>query len=326
MTAAPRRRASVSVDLDDCWTYWRTRGRADWQDAPSFLPLAIERAMATLERHDLRATFFIIGRDAGRAELAASLAAITRAGHEVANHSLNHQPWFHLFGDAEIEREIVEAEDAIAAATGQRPRGFRGPGHSVTDAARRILVARGYLYDASPLPTYVMPLVRWLYFRDVALSPEQRRERGRLGGDFAAGFASNRPRCRQLDASRLVEIPVTTFPGVRLPIHFTYLQYLNRRSPRLASSYFAAAIAACRATSGEPSLLLHATDFLGNEDRLPLEFFPGMEIAVARKLALVDSALALVARRFSLGPLIDHARAVLARGATGPASRAAVQA
>ncbi|MBI3798257.1 MAG: hypothetical protein HY268_15000, partial [Deltaproteobacteria bacterium] len=50
---------------------------------------------------------------------------------------------------------------------------FRGPGNSITDAAREILCERGYAYDASPYPTFVMPLMRWWYFRHTVLTAEQ---------------------------------------------------------------------------------------------------------------------------------------------------------
>jgi len=34
----------------------------------------------------------------------------------------------HLHSESDIEAELVRAEDDIERATGQRPRGYRGPG------------------------------------------------------------------------------------------------------------------------------------------------------------------------------------------------------
>ena len=48
-----------------------------------------------------------------------------------------------------------QAHDAIEAATGGRPRGFRGPGFSLSEGTLAALVELGYRYDASTLPTFI---------------------------------------------------------------------------------------------------------------------------------------------------------------------------
>jgi hypothetical protein len=39
--AASRPIASVSLDLDDLWTYLRTRGDPSWEQRPSYLPIFV---------------------------------------------------------------------------------------------------------------------------------------------------------------------------------------------------------------------------------------------------------------------------------------------
>ena len=301
------RLAGLSIDLDDRWTYLRTRGDPDWACSPSVLPIAVPRMLDLLQSRGLRATFFAVGRDAECAPLRPLLRAIVGAGHEIGNHSFSHEPWLHRCDDNHVNDEIVRAEEAIIAATSVRPAGFRGPGHSVNSAMHSILAARGYLYDASPLRTFVMPLVRRFYFRGLELSPDERRQRAEVGGTLASAFGPNRARQLAIGDSRLMELPVTTFPFLRLPIHFTYLHRIEESAPGLARRYFAAAIKACGMAGTAPCLLLHATDFLGSDDGVDMDFFPGMRLSVAHKLGLLGDCLRAVTNGRRLMPLKDVA-------------------
>jgi hypothetical protein len=55
---------------------------------------------------------------------------------------------------------------------------------------------------------------------------------------------------------------------------------------------------------------LHPLDFLGGDDVAGLEFFPGMRMRGAEKLALVDDLLTELGRRFAVVPMREHAAAV----------------
>ena len=56
--------ASLSLDLDNQWTYMRTHGDAGWESYPSYLDLVVPRVLRALAERDLKITFFIVGRDA----------------------------------------------------------------------------------------------------------------------------------------------------------------------------------------------------------------------------------------------------------------------
>ena len=56
------------------------------------------------------------------------------------------------------------------------PRGFRGPGFSLSAATLRVLERRGYIYDASTFPTFLGPLARAYYFMTAKLSKEEIKE------------------------------------------------------------------------------------------------------------------------------------------------------
>ena len=299
--------ASLSLDLDNEWSYLKTHGDPAWADYPSYLDRAVPRFLGLLGELGLRITVFVVGQDAADARNHEAIASVARAGHEIGNHSQRHEPWFHLYSEAEIDAELAEAEAHIERVTGVRPTSFRGPGYSLSQPTLRVLLRRGYRIDASTLPTFLGPLNRLYYFRTAKLSEEEKQRRGRLFGTFREGLRPLRPYRWKLDGGSLIEIPVTTLPLARLPFHLSYVLYLSRFSPVLARAYFATALAMCRVVGLGPSVLLHPLDFLGGEDAPSLAFFPGMQISAQVKLARVRSYLEGFARRFEVRTLGEHA-------------------
>lgn len=313
MTHSP---ASITIDLDNLWAYLKTQGRGGWQDYPSYLPVVVPRILEALDRHQVRATFFIVGRDATRGENAAPLRAIADAGHEIACHSFDHEPCLHLYTKAELKAEFDQAEEAIAAATGQQPRGFRGPGFSCSDDVRACLVERGYRYDSSSFPTFLGPLARLYFHLSAKLPQEERQRRSGLYGGLKQGLATLRP--HRLD-SGLVEFPVTTMPVARVPMHQTYLLFLAQLSLPLARLFWGVARGTCSLFSLPPTLLLHPTDFLDLDDEPRMDFFPGMKLPRQTKLDLIDLVLRTVTTRHPVATLAERA-AALSQSATAPST------
>lgn len=294
----------------------KTHGDEGWQSFPSYFDLAVPRILDVLARHNFKITFFIVGQDAALEKNHAALRSIAAAGgHEIANHSFHHEPWLHLYTAEDVNAEIARAEDAIAAATGVRPTGFRGPGFSVSETVLETLKARGYAYDASTFPTFLGPVARAYYFFNSNFSKEEREKRRSLYGTISDGLRSLKPYEWQLKNGALLELPVTTMPVARVPFHLSYVMYLAGYSPAVARTYFKTALRLCRLRGVEPSLLLHPLDFLGGDDVPALGYFPGMKLSGAEKVALVDTLLAAYAARFEVLPMGAHARAVKERGA-----------
>jgi hypothetical protein len=251
----------------------------------------------------------------------AALASISAAGHEIGNHSFHHEPWLHLYSTDEIDNEIRSAEEAIAEATGVVPSGFRGPGYSLSAAVVQCLTRRGYRYDASTLPTVIGPLARAYYFFHARLNSSQKQQRGRLFGSWSDGLRPLRPFWWQAEKShgalteqRLLEIPVTTLPLLRVPIHFSYLLFLRQKSSAAAWAYWRLAMQVCQTCRMQPSLLLHSLDLLGGDEESDLGFFPGMQLTSAVKTEFVGQLLADFARRFRIVTLGEHAGVLAERG------------
>jgi peptidoglycan/xylan/chitin deacetylase (PgdA/CDA1 family) len=305
--------ASLSLDLDNQWAYLKTHGSSAWETRPSYLPQVVPTALEMLEQAGLHITFFVVGHDA--AAEPSLVGALADAGHEIGNHSWSHEPWLHLYDEDEIAVELDRTADAIEAATGRRPSSFRGPGYSLSEPLVRMLHDRGYAVDASTLPTWIGPLARRYYFRSTQLSPAERDQRAALFGSWADALRPIAPYRWRLPQGTLLELPVTTFPLLRVPMHVSYVIYLELVAPVLARTYFRAALAACRAAKVEPSILLHPLDLLGGDElrHSGLEFFPGMALSGARKRRLVLDCLRLLADRFDVVPVGEHAAALDAR-------------
>lgn len=302
--------ASLSLDLDNKWSYLKTHGDPEWERLPSYLDVVVPRVLDFLKARNLTITVFIVGQDAALEKNREPLGAIAAAGHEIGNHSFHHEPWLHLYSEEQIETELGRAEEHIERATGRRPLGFRGPGFSLSPATVRSLARRGYRYDASTLPTFLGPLARAYYFMSTRLSPEQRQQRNMLFGSFAEGWRPLRPYRWRTDAGEILEIPVTTMPIFKIPIHVSYLLYLSALAPSLAVRYFRGALSLCRWTATQPSLLLHPLDFLGRDDAHDLSFFPAMNLPGERKLELVSQVLDVLSARFAVHTMEAHAEAV----------------
>jgi hypothetical protein len=300
--------ASVSLDLDNKWSYLKTHGDAGWEEFPSYLPVLIPRVLQFLQQRDLRITFFIVGQDAARTENHALLRSVVDAGHEIGNHSFHHEPWLHLYSPAQLRQEFDLAEQAIQQATGQCPAGFRGPGFSFSPNVLRLLSERGYEYDGSTFPTFLGPLARAYYFFTARLDGAERNRRKALFGKFTEGFRPLRPYRWSSLQLPLIEIPVTTMPVFRVPIHLSYVLYLARFSRHLAVSYFRWALRLCRLFRVQPSILLHPLDFLGQEDDQDLSFFPAMDLTRQYKLDVAAKVFADLIRHFEVVTMREHAQ------------------
>ncbi len=300
--------ASLSLDLDNQWSYMKTHGDPAWQDHPSYFDVAVPRILEFLAARKLTITFFIVGQDAALDRNRAAIAAIAQAGHEIGNHSFLHEPWLHLYSEQDLERELERAEISIQAATGARPVGFRGPGFSLSATTLEVLARRGYEYDCTVFPNALNPLARAYFFATSRLSKEEKEQRKALFGTFADAFRPVKPFRWKLRGRELLEIPVTTMPLMKIPVHLSYILYLSKYSRLAARAYWRAALAMFRLTGTTPSILLHPLDFLGREDCPALSFFPGMDLRLDHKLHLVGDVIGTLMKRYEIVTMREHAQ------------------
>ncbi|MBU0633553.1 MAG: polysaccharide deacetylase family protein [Candidatus Omnitrophica bacterium] len=223
---------TVQVDVDGLWTYYRYLGR-EFSPPDELDPVYGEGVFNFLElfkKHSIKATFFIVGRDAVKAVHKNLIQRIVGEGHEIANHTLHHRENFCQLPDKELSEEIDLGAEKIKEAGGIYPVGFRAPIFSVNERVLKVLISKEYLYDASLLPSF---------FASFALQLGHslwRRQNLKLKtGRFSFGLAPlaiYRPdsRCLWKSGSEDIwEVPVSVMPYLRLPLHSSYAFLFGKR-------------------------------------------------------------------------------------------------
>jgi peptidoglycan/xylan/chitin deacetylase (PgdA/CDA1 family) len=285
---------SLSVDLDAIECYWRIHALPGEPPAGSrfaILRRCLPRFRALFARHDVHATFFVVGRDLGEdAEGKGLLAELAREGHELASHSHTHPYDLARLGREAIAAEIDSAHQAIAACAGAAPVGFRAPGYEISGDVIDALCQRGYRYDSSAFPS--VP-----YYAAKAAVMGAMRLLGRRSGSYlgsprilTAPREPYRPapgRPYERGALPIVELPMAVTPTVRWPVIGTSIimapGWMRRRM-------VAAAL-------GQPffNLELHGIDLAdAAADGIPAELVvrqPDLRRSLAQKEAALDATL-----------------------------------
>src|SRR5690606_10463711 len=75
--------ASISLDVDNLWSYLKIHGDERWSSRPSYLDSFIPYMLDVLERLRLKITFFVVGVDAAQPGNGSALKSLVEAGHEI---------------------------------------------------------------------------------------------------------------------------------------------------------------------------------------------------------------------------------------------------
>ena len=278
---------AVSVDLDEIPNYFQIHGLAEPGPLArhAVYDVAIDRLLAMATAAGLPLTLFAVGADLERPESATKLRQAREAGHEMANHSLDHRYDLTRMERAEIAHQIAAGADAVERATGERPVGFRAPGYTITDQVFSVLRELDVLYDSSvfPCPAYYLAkgaALGWIRLRgrrshSVLDTP---RVLAAPTGPYRAGT----PYWKAGDG--VLELPIQVTRGLRLPVIGTSLTLAGPARARLLA----------RMCVGDPfvNLELHGIDVLDAADGLDalLPFQPDVRVRRARKLESLHAA------------------------------------
>jgi len=218
-------RCAISVDLDgiDCYYAIHGLGEPPLALRNVVLERALPRFLEALARRGVRATLFLIGRDAEASEAAVREAAA--AGHEIANHSYSHPYDLLRLSPPEIEAEVRRGHEVLGGLA-EAPVGFRSPGYTVSADLLASLERLGYLYDSSMFPA-------WPYYAAKAVVMTSMRVVGRRSAATLADprallcptepYRPDPARPWRRGDSSLVELPVAVTPWLRLPAIGTVL-------------------------------------------------------------------------------------------------------
>ncbi|HLJ28836.1 MAG TPA: XrtA system polysaccharide deacetylase [Candidatus Angelobacter sp.] len=147
----------LTVDLEDYFhveAFAGTVSRSSWDQYPCRVVENCHRLLDIFDRHQVKATFFVLGWIADR--FPALIREVHDRGHELACHSFWHRKVDSLT-PAQFRADTREACDAIEQAASVRVSGYRAPTWSITRRslwALDILEEEGFEYDSSIYPIH----------------------------------------------------------------------------------------------------------------------------------------------------------------------------
>lgn len=121
-------------------------------ELPDLVEESLSPLLDLLSRHNVKATFFVLGKLAEK--YPHLIKKIADLGHEIASHGYSHKPLWDL-NEIEFEKEIELTNQIISQIVGKKPLGFRAPGLSLNNQTRWVLKVLGkynFKYDSSLSP------------------------------------------------------------------------------------------------------------------------------------------------------------------------------
>jgi polysaccharide deacetylase family protein (PEP-CTERM system associated) len=144
---------ALSIDVEEYFHPAEVRAPVNqWASLPSRVEYEVENVLELLDKHSVRATFFVLGWVAEHHPR--TVRQIAAAGHEIGCHSQLHRLIYDL-SPKEFRKDTERACQAIEDAAGVTPKSYRAPCFSITAKsmwALEILVEMGFMYDSSIYP------------------------------------------------------------------------------------------------------------------------------------------------------------------------------
>lgn len=167
---------AMTVDVEDYFqvaVFEKCIRREDWSRWPVRVEGNTRRVLELFRRHDVQATFFILGWVAER--FPSLVRDIAGAGHEIASHGYGHERLVNMTPGA-FRQDIVRTKHLLEDLSGTAVSGYRAPSYSIGPStlwAHEELSNAGYRYSSSIVPIrhdlYGMPSApRFAFY------PEQR--------------------------------------------------------------------------------------------------------------------------------------------------------
>lgn len=146
---------AFTIDVEDYFqvsAFERQIQRETWDNYDSRVVANTARMLALLDRHRVKATFFVLGWIAER--FPALVREIDAAGHEIGSHGY----WHRLIYDqtpGQFQEDLCRSRDILADRIGRAVRAYRAPSFSIIERSRwalDILAAEGFEIDSSVYP------------------------------------------------------------------------------------------------------------------------------------------------------------------------------
>jgi len=304
-----RRLASLSVDLDTLPHYCRIHGLPesllDEKARALVYAVAVPRLRELWASLGVPGTFFAIGEDVAAPQAARALREASEAGVEVASHSFAHDYALTRRPPEAIREDLRRADEALRAATGTAPVGFRAPGYTLSAALYAATVERGYRYGSSAFPAAPYYAAKAAVMGGLALVGRPSRAVLDTPRVLLAPREPYRPDPEspyRRGSGAVLELPMAVTPGVRFPFIGTFATTLPLAVVRTLYR-------ACRAEAFF-NLELHAVDVLGEEDGIPPELVRqqrDLRVPAARKLERLRTVFSWLKEDYDVVTLHDAA-------------------
>ena len=158
---------ALTIDVEDYFQVTGFEKDIDRESWGNFEPRVVrntQRLLEILDRHAVKATFFVLGWVADR--FPEIVQEIHDRGHEIGSHSYWHRLIYELTPD-QFRDDVRRSRDVIQDIVGQRVTMYRAPSFSITRQstwALDILIEEGFTIDTSVYPVhhdrYGMPHAR----------------------------------------------------------------------------------------------------------------------------------------------------------------------
>ncbi len=212
----------------------------DWDSLPLHIERNFEKLLDIFSVNKVRATCFFLGWLAER--YPALIQSAQACGHEIASHSYAHKLTYQM-GPDEFFADTVRAREVIEDIAGNRVKGFRNAGFSVTESTPWYfdkVGEAGYTYDSSVFPA--------------------RREHGGLKTEHYIPYRVNTP------TGDIIEFPITVKEIFGRPLCFFGGGYL-----RLFPYWLIKRMANAVLAEGRPVIFyIHPREIDPSHPRLPM--------------------------------------------------------
>ncbi|NQT13344.1 MAG: DUF3473 domain-containing protein, partial [Planctomycetes bacterium] len=148
---------AFTVDVEDYFqvsAFEKDVPRSKWDLYEIRVVESTRRILDLLNRHNVRATFFVLGWVARR--YPNLVREIHGSGHEIGSHGYWHRLIYEQ-SSPEFRRDLVQSRDALADVLGTPITAYRAPSFSITARslwALEILAEEGFTVDSSIVPTH----------------------------------------------------------------------------------------------------------------------------------------------------------------------------
>jgi peptidoglycan/xylan/chitin deacetylase (PgdA/CDA1 family) len=291
---------AIHVDVDSplkLIDFYQLKGvDFDVEDLELFYQNSWNRALEFFDRHNIKATFFVVGNELENNKLIKEIVLKAHlAGHEIENHTYSHPFGLASLPDKEIVEEIEKCNSIIKNLTGRNPIGFRSPGYSINSKIINLLQTNDIKYDSSGFWSVLNPILKIsqkLIFKNGLKNEGFGSVNRRLGQKpYSPDFFDWQKKSK--DNRDFWELPLPRTGILGLPFYNNF----NLWTPPIYADFVSKSIK-------KPYLiyLFHIIEFMDLNDNIPEELVihPNLKTPVAKKISRSEHIIINLLKRYEL--------------------------